>query len=83
MKELLVLGFLITTPLSAQASPDQAALSAASQAFYKSSGIETMVNDYVQRQLKHVPENVKIVVGNTALVVKCVSEKRITYQWTF
>lgn len=80
MKELLTLGFVITYGLSGHTAEENEALRTAARAFYKQSGTERDVNDFVKRE---VPKGLQTVVGNAAWITKIVNERKIVYTWSF
>lgn len=75
--------FMLTAPATGAAGDEGEAYRSAALASYKQSGLETMVDSYVQRQLKHVPQTVQDVAANTFLVAKTIQERKITYKWSF
>lgn len=83
MKELFIGIFIMTAPMTSNAGNEQDAYHAAAEASYKESGLEDMVNHYVEKQLKHVPEVVKTTVGDVFLVGKTIQERRLSYTWSF
>lgn len=83
MKELFITAFIITAPLQSNASNENAAYQSIAEASYKQSGLETMVNAYIQKKLKNVPEEVQRVASNSFLLGKMIYERKATYTWSF
>lgn len=83
MKNLLLITFIILAPATGHTAGEQAALQNATIAAFKQSGLEDIINKYTDQQLKHVPKEVKDVVGNVFLIAKCIQEKQIAYKWGF
>lgn len=83
MKELMVLAFIITAPATGASGTEEDAYKAIAEASYKQSGLENMVNHYVELQLRHIPKQVQTVVGNTFLIGKMIQERKASYTWTY
>lgn len=80
MRELMLLGFIITAPLSSNAGQEGTAYRYAAEAFYQQSGLDT----YVRREVeKRIPEEVRAVSGNVFLVAKTIQERKLVYSWTY
>lgn len=83
MKELFVLAFIVSTPSIGNTGNENDAYKAVSEASYKQSGLENMINNYVQKELRHVPKELQTVVGNSYLVGKMIVERKAVYTWNF
>lgn len=80
MNQLMIIGFIVTTTFSANATPEQDALQNASTAFYKQSGLENMV----QYQIDHkISDDVKKIGGRVLIVAKVIKEQKVIVGWTF
>lgn len=83
MKNLLTVTFILTAAAQSNSAEEQEALRHAALASYKQSGMEVMVDTYVQDKLKRVPDTIKLAVSNTYLLVKTIQDRKVTYTWTF
>lgn len=83
MKEMFMIAFVLSSPATGAEGNEASAYDAIQQASYKQSGLENMINNYVQRQLKYVPQKVQDIVGNSFLVGKIITERKVEYTWTF
>jgi hypothetical protein len=82
MKVLIIILVLFLVPkVHADAASD--AMSHATDAAMKQSGLQKMLDDYSQKQLKNVPKELQLVVGNTALIVKIIQDHKISHTWEF
>lgn len=73
-----VLGF------QASQDHDTNALRAASAAYYRQSGIEQQVDELSARLARqYTTPELRLVVGNLALVTRTVMEQRISFEWRF
>lgn len=68
-------------PTLVQASSETDARDAAAQAFYKQTGIESNVNNFIQNKL--IPEKHKELLGNIAVVIKTAATQKIEVKWSF
>lgn len=80
MKELMVLGFFLTAPMTSSAAQEQDAYRYAAEAFYQQSDMDKAVQAFVK---KNVSKELQIMSGNVFLVAKTIQEKRLTYSVTF
>ena len=83
MKELFVLAFILSAPSTSTAGMEGDAYSAIMNASYKQSGLENIVNDYTQHELKKVPKEIQVVAGNIYLVGKVIQERKVSVNWSF
>jgi hypothetical protein len=76
--------FLFLGALAAQASfqpaETEGALKGAGRAYYKQSGLAATLEAY---EREAVPHEVRIAVGNAALVARTLVERRIQVTWRF
>lgn len=68
------------TPDAGYANPEQEAMRRVSQALYKEFELDKTVK---RLEKKYVDEDIKEYVGYTGIVVRIVTEKRVTYTWRF
>lgn len=80
MKELMVLGFLLTAPMTSNAESEREAYRYAAEAFYQQSELDKAVDAFVQ---KKVPKKLQIVSSHAFLIAKSIQEKKVTYSFTF
>lgn len=83
MKDIMLAAFILSAPATSTAGTEGDCYHAIAEASYKESGIEDTVNVYFQRQLKHIPKDVQIVVGNSFILGKMIQERKASYTWTF
>lgn len=83
MKLLLASTFILTAISKSNAANEQDAYNSAALASYKQSGLEKMVDAYVEKELKRVPQELKVFVSNTYLIGKTVHDRKMTYTWSF
>lgn len=83
MRELMVMAFILSAPATSTAGNEGDAYHAVAEASYKQSGLENMVNKYLEHQLKFVPKELQTVVGNSFLIGKMIQERKATYTWTY
>lgn len=83
MNQLFIFSFFLAVPLTAHAGNEQDAYNAIAQASYKQSGIELMVNQLTEKELKKVPNDLKFFAGNMFLIVKTLQERKVTIAWKF
>lgn len=80
MNSVFVVAFICAYSLQTNGAQEQEALRYSSEAFYKQSGLQDMINNYVN---KKVPKELQNVAGNVFLVSKMVQEQKITVSWSF
>lgn len=80
MKELMILGFLLTAPMTSNAESEREAYRYAAEAFYQQSGLDKDVQRLVDAK---VPKELQVLSGNVLLVAKSIQEKKVTYSFTF
>ena len=87
LNTLLVVGFFATSTASLNAhatDAEQRAYQQASLAFYKQSGLETEVEKAFNKYKDHyIPKPVQYYLTNTAMLIKAVTEQKVTYTWSF
>lgn len=80
MKDLMILGFVLTAPITSNAQPEQEAYRYAAEAFYQQSELDKAVDKFVQ---KNVPQTLQVAASNAFLIAKTIQEKKVTYSVTF
>lgn len=80
MKELMVLGFIVTSCSQGHTAQEDIAFRTAARAFYKQSTVEDKVNQLVK---KEVPKEFQLVAGNTIWIAKALTERKITVTWSY
>ena len=83
INDFMLAVFIVTAPMTASADMEQDAYRHVALASYKQSGAEQVVERYVEKQLKKVPEPIKATVSNTYLIVKTIQDRKVTYTWSF
>lgn len=80
MKELLLIGFVLTSTVEGHTADEKVALRTAARAFYKQSEAEKHFNEMVK---KEVPKPVQTVAGNIFIIAKTIQDRRLTLTWSF
>lgn len=80
MKELMVMGFLFTAPMTSSAAQEQEAYRYAAEAFYQQSELDKAVQIVVN---KHIPKQLQVLSSNAFLVAKTIQERKVVYSITF
>lgn len=83
MKILLVIGFIIFTCSTGNTADEQQAYKQATLAAFKQSGAEDMISKYVDKELKAVPEEIKVMVSNVYLIGKTIQDRKISHTWSY
>ena len=86
MKNLLIIPILSISSI-ASATMEQNAYNHIYTAAYKQSGLETNINNYVDKTTKHymkyIPKFYQNIGSDIYVINKIVTEKKVTYEWKF
>jgi hypothetical protein len=78
----LLIAFLLFPSISL-ADQYGGALDAVQQATLKQTGLENMLNNYSQEQLKHIPKSLQTIGGNLFIIGKIIHDRHAEIKWEF